>query len=123
MGIMRSTRYFPGESEKGASPAGYVDLAAYVIQQAVKDMHGDGQPPAQDHVSATAFLASKDAALWLDVIGIDQADMLIALKWEGYAQALLDAHPRRGKVSRREHADGPQRLVLEQGIAALNERL
>jgi len=125
MGIRRNTRYFPGESEEGASPAGYVDLAAYVIHQAVKDMRGIDDPSlhARFSITATVFLASKNAAIWMDTVGIDQADMLIALKWEGYARTLLAVRPQPGKVSERERANGPQRRVLEQGIAALNERL
>ena len=38
--MIRNTRYFPGESEKGASPAGYYDLAAAVVHRAVRDMRG-----------------------------------------------------------------------------------
>tara|TARA_R110000824_G_scaffold368096_1_gene557367 strand:- start:496 stop:885 length:390 start_codon:yes stop_codon:yes gene_type:complete len=121
--MIRNTRYFPGESEKGASPAGYYDLAAAVVHRAVKDMRGIDDPSlhARFSITATVFLGSKNAARWMDAVGIDQADALVALKWEGYARTLLAVRPQPGKVSQRERANGPQRRVLERGIEALIE--
>jgi hypothetical protein len=121
--MIRNTRYFPGESEKGASPAGYYDLAAAVVHRAVRDMRGIDDPSlhARFSITATVFLGSKDAARWMDAVGIDQADALVALNWENYAQALLRVRPKPGRVSLRERANGPQRRVLERGIEALTE--
>ena len=119
MRTKRSTRYLQSEpnqggSNKGASDVGFTELALAILYQAIKDMHGDGSPQRDDRTKAVVFLASNRAALWLDVAGIEQTSMLLALGWDTYAQAVLD--------NPRARANGPQRRVLEQGIVALTER-
>lgn len=122
MGTKRSTRYLQGKSNEGASDAGSTELARAVLCRAIKDMHGDGRPHRKDRMRATVFLASNRAALWLDVAGIEQTSMLLALRWEVYAQAVLDDPPKPGAISQRGRANGPERRVLEQGIVALTKR-
>jgi hypothetical protein len=118
MRTKRSTRYLQSEpnqggSNKGASDVGFTELALAVLYRAIKDMHDDS-PQCDDRTKAVVFLASNRAALWLDVAGIEQTSMLLALGWDTYAQAVLD--------NPRARANGPQRRVLEQGIVALTER-
>lgn len=97
----------------GASNVGFAELALAVLYQAIKDMRSDGSPYSKDRVEAIVFLASNHAALWIDIAGIEETSILIAVGWDTYAQALLD-----NPLAR---MTGPQRQVLEQGIVALTE--
>ena len=74
-------------------------LASAMITQAIKDMDKHrartDRPNRvrEQHISATLWLASAEATVWFDAVGIDQAAALERLGWEGRAQKLLDNPP------------------------------
>lgn len=96
----------------GASDAGSYELVSAVLRQAVKDMHHKGSPSSKERLDAILFLGSTRAALWLDFAGLEQKSILIALKWDTYAEALLKNPEAR--------VTSTQRKVLEKGINAMN---
>jgi len=74
-------------------------LAGAMITQAIKDMdkrRARADRPnrvREQHISATLWLASAEATVWFDAVGIDQAAALERLDWAGRAQKLLDDPP------------------------------
>jgi hypothetical protein len=70
-----------------------------MITQAIKDMdkrRARADRPnrvREQHISATLWLASVEATVWFDAVGIDQAAALERLDWAGRAQKLLDDPP------------------------------
>ena len=74
-------------------------LAGAMITQAIKDMdkrRARADRPnrvREQHISATLWLASVEATVWCDAVGIDQAAALERLDWAGRAQKLLDDPP------------------------------
>jgi len=91
--------------------------AGAMITQAIKDMdkrRARADRPnrvREQHISATLWLASVEATVWFDAVGIDQAAALERLDWAGRAQKLLDDPPLSLKPA--EH-----RFLLD-GIGAL----
>ncbi len=82
-------------------------LAIGVLKRAVGDMKGkDGQwkdDPTQplkvrerrlhDRAQVTAWLASKQAMIFFDLVGLDQQMCLEECGWKRYAEALLAERP------------------------------
>ena len=74
-------------------------LASAMITQAIKDMDkrmAQASRPnrvREQHITATLWLASAEATVWFDAVGIDQAAALERLGWADRAQKLLDNPP------------------------------
>lgn len=66
-------------------------LAAGVLDSAIRDARGDRQT---DRPHAVAWLASRRAERWLDILDIPQSSLLTHLPWRTWAQEVLpDAQP------------------------------
>ena len=83
-------------------------LAGAMITQAIKDMdkrRARADRPnrvREQHISATLWLASVEATVWFDAVGIDQAAALERLDWAGRAHKLLDNPPLSLKLHERK---------------------
>lgn len=91
------------------SPEG--NLALAVLWQAVKDIRNQGSPSRNEHIDAVVFLASKRAARWFDMVGLEQLSALEKLGWSEYATVLLS--------DPEVELTGPQCRVLTRGINVL----
>ena len=92
-------------------PSGECNLALAVLWQAVKDARDQGSPSRYEHINAVVFLASKRAALWFDMAGLQQLAALERLRWSKYAEELL--------TGPESELTGAQRRVLTKGIRVL----
>lgn len=66
------------------------NLAQAVLENAIRDAEGriEGN---QTH--AVAWLASKDAQIWLDLLGLEQSAVLMAIDWPSMALKALQGSP------------------------------
>ena len=95
-------------------------LASAMITQAIKDM--DKRMARTDrpnrvreqHITATLWLASAEATVWFDAVGIDQAAALERLDWATRAQNMLDNPPLL--------LEADERRFLREGIDVLGPR-
>ena len=95
-------------------------LASAMITQAIKDMDkrmAQASRPnrvREQHITATLWLASAEATVWFDAVGIDQAAALERLDWATRAQNMLDNPPL--------SLEPAERRFLREGIDVLGPR-
>jgi hypothetical protein len=74
-------------------------VACAVIERAVRDMRMRGVTIGSKwkviddfrcYVNATVWLGSSKAAIYMDAVGLEQLDVLYAIKWREHAEEMID---------------------------------
>jgi hypothetical protein len=71
-------------------PCPEIAVACGVVTTAIKDMRGVKAKRIRTRIDATVWLASKAAALWFDIAGVEQPYALTGMDWPAHARRLLD---------------------------------
>ena len=99
-------------------------LVSAMLVQAIKDMRGSSDPrkysvkgrrhrAGESRARATAWLASKSAQSWFDLVGVDQRYALDSMKWVDHARQLLAG-------ADKSEMEPDELAVLRGGVIALD---
>jgi|TARA_R110000824_G_scaffold157971_1_gene331501 hypothetical protein len=74
-------------------------LSSAILERAIRDMRTRGETIGnrwvvlenfKAYVNAIVWLGSNRAALYIDIVGLEQEEILYAIKWKEHAQEMMD---------------------------------